>query len=106
MATINVTILGESKTITYPDSLEGQFLPLCAEIYGYPTYVPNPAAAGDPTQPPMVANTQSQLDHVLARVAEELVGRVKNLLLQKERAKAEAAIQAAVDARIGSVTVQ
>jgi hypothetical protein len=105
MATIDVTVLGQTKTITYPDALEGQFLPLAARAFGYPAYVSNPAAAGDPTQPPMIANPRDQLQYVMERVTEELVGRVRNVIAQEERQKAEAAIQAAINAQIGEVTV-
>lgn len=105
MAKIDVTVLGETKTITYPDAIEGQFLEFCAEAMGYQTYVANPEAQGDNTKPPMIANPKDKLQFVMERVTDELVGRVKNLLMQKERAKAEVTIKTAVDSQIGTVSV-
>jgi hypothetical protein len=105
MATIEVTVLGQTKTITYPDGLEGNFLPLAAKAFGYPAYVPNPAAANDPTQPPMMANPKDALQYTMECVTGELVQRVRNVIAHEERQKAEAAIQAAINAQIGDVTV-
>lgn len=105
MATIEVTVLGQTKTISYPDALEGNFLPLAARAYGYPAYVPNPAASSDPTQPPMIANPKDQLQYTMERITEDLVQRVRDVIAQEERKKAEAAIQAAINAQIGDVTV-
>ena len=105
MATIEVTVLGQTKKITYPDALEGNFLPLVAKAYGYPVYVPNPAAANDPTQPPMIANPQDTLQFAMEKITEELVYRVRNVIANEERQKAEAAIQAAINQQIGEVVV-
>jgi hypothetical protein len=105
MAKIEVTVLGETKTILYPDALEGKFLLLAAQAYGYPPDVPNPGAATDPTQPAMIDNPQSPLDFVLQQVTNEVVDRVKRQLLHTERRKADAAIVAAVDAQIGEVSL-
>jgi hypothetical protein len=105
MATIEVTVLGQTKKITYPNALEGNFLPLVAKAYGYPAYVANPAAASDPTQPSMVVNPQDTLQFAMERITDELVQRVRGVIANEERQKAEAAIQAAINAQIGDVTV-
>lgn len=105
MAKIDVTVLGETKTITYPDALEGQFVEMAAAAFGYPAYVSNPDAAADPTQPPMVENPKDKLQHVMEKVTDELLARVKNHLINVERQKADVTIRAAVDGQIGKVTV-
>lgn len=110
MATISVTLLDQTKVINYPDALENQFLPLAAEAYGYQTNVQNPAY--NPTLPvgpdnsPIIANPEDALTFVMNRVTTELVGRVKNLLQQKQREAAEAQIRAAIDAQIGTIVVE
>ncbi len=105
MATIEVTVLNQTKIITYPDALEGKFLDLSAAAYNYPAYVPNPAAATDPTQPPMIANPADKLQFVMERVTDDLLGRVRNHIAAVERQKAEQQIQQAINQQIGEVVV-